>query len=89
MSVVGNSSYLAVQQSHILNPGILDNVLDTRVLSDTSHAHAVGVVAPQVLHEDVGCVGLGREAVVANVDTSVCHTQTVNIQGVKPISVLG
>lgn len=41
-----NMSYLAVQYGDVLNPGVLDNVLDTRVLSNTSHAHTVGVVAP-------------------------------------------
>lgn len=39
-------SHLAVQYSDILNPGVLDNVLDTRVLSNTSHADTVGIIAP-------------------------------------------
>jgi hypothetical protein len=73
-------SYLAVQQGHILDPGVLDDVLNTRVLPDTSHAHTVSVVAPQVLHEDVGCVRLGREAVIANINPGVGHAQAVYVQ---------
>lgn len=68
---------------------MLDEILDTGVLSDTSHADTVSVVAPQVLHEDVGGVWLGREAVVANVDAGVGHTETIHVQRVESISVLG
>lgn len=82
-------SHLAVQDGNILDPGVLNDVLDARVLSNTSHAHAVGVVAPQVLHENVGGVGLGREAVIANIDPSVGHAKTVDIQRVESIGVLG
>lgn len=56
---MGGVSYLAVQKSHVLNPGILNDILDSRVLSNTSHADTMGIVTPQVLHENVGCVGLG------------------------------
>ena len=83
-----NISYLTVQEGDILDPSVLDDILDTRVLSDTSHADTVGVVAPQVLHEDVGGVGLGREAVVANVNAGVGHAEAVHIQGVEAIGVL-
>ena len=86
---VGDISYLTVEQGHILNPGVLNNILDTRVLSDTSHAYTVGVIAPQVLHKDVGSVWLGREAVVTNVDAGVGHAQAVHVQGVESVGVLG
>ena len=82
-------SYLAIQQSHVLNPGMLNNVLDSRVLPNASHADTVGVVAPQVLHENVGGVGLGGEAVIANIDAGVGHTETVHVEGVKSVGVLG
>lgn len=49
----------------------------------------MGIVAPQVLHENVGCVGLGREAVIADVDAGVRHAQTVHVEGIKSIGVLG
>lgn len=88
-SMWGRVSYLAVQQSHILNPGILNDILDSRILSNTSHADTVGIVAPQVLHENVGCVGLGREAVITDIDAGVGHTETVHVEGVKSIGVLG
>lgn len=68
---------------------MLDDVLDSRVLPDTSHADPVGVVAPQVLHENVGGVGLGGEAVIADVDAGVGHTETVYVEGIKSVCVLG
>ena len=49
----------------------------------------MGIVAPQVLHENVGCVGLGREAIIADVDAGVGHGQAVHVEGVKSIGVLG
>lgn len=54
-----HSAYLAIQQRHILNVRVLDDVLDSCVLSNTAHAHAVSVVAPEVLNKDVGRVRLG------------------------------
>lgn len=86
---MGELSYLAVHQGHVLNPGMLDDIFDSRVLSDTSHADTVGVVAPQVLHENVGGVGLGGEAVIADIDAGVGHTETVHVEGVKSVGVLG
>jgi hypothetical protein len=68
---------------------MLNDVLDSRILSDTSHADTVCVVAPQVLHENVGGVGLGREAVIADIDAGVSHTETVHVEGVKSVGVLG
>lgn len=49
----------------------------------------MGIVAPQVLHENVGCVGLGRETVVADIDAGVGHTETVHVEGVESVGVLG
>lgn len=59
---------------------MLDDILDTGVLPNAAHAHTVGVVTPQVLHENVGGIGLGREAVVTNVDAGVGHAETVHVQ---------
>lgn len=83
------SSYLAVQQSHILNPGMLNDVLRSGILSNATHADTVGIVTPQVLHEDVGGVGLGREAVIADIDTGVGHAKAIHVPGVKAVRVLG
>lgn len=82
-------AYLAVEQGHVLDVRMLDDVLHTRILSDTAHAHAVGVVAPEVLHENVGGVGLGREAIVSNVDSGVGDAESVHVEGVKAVGVLG
>lgn len=67
---------------------ILNVVEDARVLANASHADTMGVVAPQVLDEDVGGVWLGREAVVSNVDTSVQDGETIQVERVEPIGVL-
>lgn len=72
-------SHLSIQQGHILDVRMLDIIQHTSILPDASHADAVGVVAPQILHEDVGSVGLGREAVVANINSCVCHAKAVHV----------
>lgn len=46
-------------------------------------------VAPQVLDKDVGGVGLGGEAVVADVDAGICDSQAIHVQRVEAIGVLG
>lgn len=90
--IVGNvgvcSAYLAVQQRHILDVRVLDDILDSCVLPNTAHTHPMSVVAPEVLDEDVGCVRLGREAVIANIDAGVCHTETVHIVRIEAVGVL-
>jgi hypothetical protein len=68
---------------------MLDDVLHTRVLSDTAHAHTMGVIAPQVLHKDVGRVGLGREAIIPNVDTGVGDAESVDVERIKAVGVFG
>jgi hypothetical protein len=47
----------------------------------------VGVVAPEVLHEDVGGIRFGREAVVADVDSGVCYAEAVDVQGVEAVGI--
>lgn len=48
----------------------------------------MGVVAPEILDKDVGCVGLGREAVIANINSGVCHTEPVHIVRIEAVRVL-
>lgn len=62
---------LAVEQRDVLDPRVGDVVFYAGVLADGAHGDAVRAVAPQVLDEDVGRVGLGAEAVVADVDACV------------------
>ena len=80
---------LPVEERHVFDPGVGDVVLYAGVLADGAHGHAVGAVAPQVLNEDIGRVGLGGEAVVANVDAGVCYGETVNVERVETVGVLG
>ena len=40
----------------------------------------MGIVAPQVLHENVGCVWLGGEAVIADIDPGIGHTETIHVE---------
>lgn len=46
-------------------------------------------VAPQVVDVDVCRVGFGGEAVVADVDAGVCYGETVDVEGVEAVGVLG
>lgn len=49
----------------------------------------MSAVAPQILDVDVGRVGLWGEAVVADVDTRVGHSQAIHIETVESVGVLG
>ena len=72
--------YLAVEKGYVFDVRMLDDILHTRVLSDAAHANTVGVVAPQILYKDVGCVGLGREAIVPNINTGVSDAEPVHVK---------
>jgi hypothetical protein len=58
---------------------MLNNIQDARVLPDTAHRDAVGVVAPKVLDEDIGSVWFRGEAVVADVNAGVRHGEAVDV----------
>ena len=80
-------TYLSVQQRHVLDISVFNHVHHPRILPDTAHADPVRVVAPQVLHEDVGGVGLGREAVITAIDTDVGHANAIHVPGVKAVRI--
>lgn len=82
-------SVLTVQEGNIFNPSIGDVVLDARILTDGSHADTMRAITPQVLDVDVGCVWLGTEAVITNIDTSVCDSEAIHIERVESVSILG
>jgi hypothetical protein len=68
---------------------MLNDILHTRVLSDTAHTHTMSVVAPEVLHEYVRRVGLGREAIISNVDSGVGDAESIHVEGIESVCVLG
>lgn len=49
----------------------------------------MGAITPEILHKDIGSVGLWREAVVTDVDPSVSDSQSIDVERVEAIGVLG
>lgn len=47
------------------------------------------VITPEVLHKDVGSVGLWREAIVTDINPSVGDRQAIDIERVEAVGVLG
>lgn len=80
---------MTIEQGHVLNIRVFDDVFDTCVLSNAAHAHTMSVVAPEVLNKDVGCVGLGGKAVVTDIDAGVGHSEAIHVQRVEAVRVLG
>lgn len=46
-------------------------------------------IAPQILNKNIRRVGLGREAIVSNVDLRVGHRQPLNVVRIKAVCVFG
>ena len=82
-----SQTYLPIQQGYVLNVRVFDNVHYPWILSDAAHANPMSVIAPQVLHEDVGGVWLGREAIISNVDPRICDLQPINIKRVEAVAI--
>ena len=78
--ILQSSAVLTVEQSDVLHVGIGDVVLDTRILTDRTHRDTVSAIAPEILHVDISCIWLRREAVIANIDTSIRDSQSINIE---------
>lgn len=68
---------------------MLDNIFDSGILPNTSHANAVGVIAPQILHEHVGGIWLGSEAVISHLNPRICDSETVHVERIKTVGILG
>jgi hypothetical protein len=49
----------------------------------------MSAVAPQILHENVGRIWFRRKAIITNIDTGVCYGQSIYIQGIEAVSILG
>jgi hypothetical protein len=47
----------------------------------------VSVIAPQILHKDVGSVRFRREAVISNINTGISHGQPIDVKRVESICV--
>ena len=71
---------LAVEEGYVLDPSIGDEVFNTSVLADGSHANTVCAVAPEVFDKNVGRVWLWGKAVVTYIDASVRHCQTIDVE---------
>jgi hypothetical protein len=80
---------LAIQERDVFHPGVGNIVFDAGILADGTHGYAMCAVAPEIFDEDVGCVGFGREAVVADVDAGICHGQPVDVKRVEAVGVFG
>lgn len=79
----------SVQHDHVLDVSVLYVILDALVLANAAHGDTVGTVAVDVGDEDVGGVGLGREAVIANVNPGVADGQAVHVVRIPAVGVLG
>jgi hypothetical protein len=60
----------------------LDVIDFADVLAETANADAVATIAHEVLHDDVGAVGLEGDAVVAVVDVGVLDYDVVGAVGI-------
>jgi hypothetical protein len=80
---------LAIEEGYIFDPCIGDVVFHTRILSDRAHADAVSAITPEVLDKDIGGVGFGGETIVTDIDAGVGDGETIDIEGVEAICVLG
>lgn len=87
--MIGGGTNLSVQHDNVLNVSVLYVILDARILANAAHRDTVGAVAVDVGDEDVGGVGLGGEAVVANVNPGVANGQAVHVVGIPAVGVLG
>lgn len=87
---MGNKkTYLSIQQRHILNVHVLNDIHLARVLANTTHTHPVRVIAPHVLHENVGCVRLRREAVISDIDAHIGEADAIDVERVHTVGVGG
>jgi hypothetical protein len=83
------NTYLRIQHNHILNPRIIDIILDPRILANTPHTHAMRAITVQILDEDVGGIRFRTETVVADVDPGVADGEAVDVVGVPAVGVFG
>lgn len=79
---------LSVQHPHVLDVHVPDEALLSGVLPDAAHADAVGPVAVHVSYDKVGAVGLGTEAVVADIDPGTFDVDVFDVEGVEKVRVL-
>ena len=82
-------AYLAVQQCHVFDIGVLNNIFHAWILPNASHADTVGIVTPQILHKHVRGIGFRSKAVISNLNAGIGDSEAVDIQRVKSVRVLG
>lgn len=78
-----------VRHADVGNVDVLHNVDLSDVLSERANGDTVGAVADKVLHNDVGGVGLERNAVVAVVDVGVLDDDVAAAISVPSVGILG
>jgi len=83
------STVLAVEHPNVLNVDVLDEALFALVLANGPHRLPVGAVAVHGVDVDVGGIGLGREAVVANVDPRALNSDALDVERVEEVGVFG
>jgi hypothetical protein len=83
------ATYLSVQHDNILNVCIGNIILDPSILTYAAHANSMCAIAVDILDENVGCVGLRTEAIVANIDPGVSDSEAVDVVRVPSVGVLG
>lgn len=79
---------LSVQHPHVLDMHVTDEAFLSGVLADAAHTDAVGPVAVHVSHDKVGAVGLGTEAVVADVDPRTFDVDVFDVERIEEVRVL-
>lgn len=79
---------LTIEHPHVLDDDVLDDGLLAGILANGAHGLAMRTVAVHGVDVRISQIGLGREAVVANVDPDFLHLHVLDIQGVEEICVL-
>lgn len=80
---------LAVEHPGVLDDDVADEAHLAGVLADGPHGLTVGAVAVHGVDVEVRGVGLGREAIVADVDPRALNRDVLDVERVEEVSVLG
>jgi hypothetical protein len=79
----------SIGHANVVHVDVLDDIDFASVLAQATNADTVGAVANKILHDNVGAVGLERDAVIAVVDDGVLDDDIVGAVCVPAVRVLG